>query len=120
MRNLGLTKPENQHFESSDHKFLNSLKSIIDANISSPKLDVYVLALGLNYSTSAIHKKIKKIADKSTNQFIREYRLERAQQMIASNHASISEIAFSLGFSSVSYFSKSYKAFFGYNPTHLR
>lgn len=115
-----LTKPENQHFESSDHKFLNSLKSIIDANISSPKLDVYVLALGLNYSTSAIHKKIKKIADKSTNQFIREYRLERAQQMIASNHASISEIAFSLGFSSVSYFSKSYKAFFGYNPTHLR
>ncbi|MFY7733547.1 MAG: response regulator transcription factor [Bacteroidia bacterium] len=112
-----LSKPYEEEFESSAHKFLEKLRSIIDENLSSRNLDVYLIGKELNYSTSAIHKKIKIITNKSTNQFVREYRLEKAQQMIKSNHASISEIAFSTGFASVSYFSKSYKSYFGYNPT---
>lgn len=115
-----LSKPIEEQFESSEHKFLEKLRKIIDEHISSRNLDVYQIAQSLNYSTSAIHKKIKLISNKSTNQFIREYRLEKAQQMIKSNHASISEIAFSLGFASVSYFSKSYKSYFGFNPTQLK
>jgi DNA-binding response OmpR family regulator len=111
-----LSTPNKQTFESSDQAFLTRLRTLIEANISNEKLDVYMLALALNFSTSSIHKKVKQITGKSTNQFIREYRLERAKQMIEDQHANISEIAFSLGFNSVSYFSKSYKDYFGQNP----
>jgi DNA-binding response OmpR family regulator len=114
-----LSKPDDEEFESTAHKFLEKLRNILDKNLSSRNLDVFFIGKELNYSTSAIHKKIKRITNKSTNQFIREYRLEKGQQMIKSNHASISEIAFNTGFGSVSYFSKSYKAYFGYNPTQL-
>ncbi|MCF8430084.1 MAG: helix-turn-helix transcriptional regulator, partial [Bacteroidia bacterium] len=112
-----ISKPTEIKFESNDHQFLENLRVIIDKHITSNQLDSNLLALDLNLSTSAIHKKIKKITQKSTNQFIREYRLEKSQQMIGVNYASISEIAYSLGFSSISYFSKSYKNYFGYNPT---
>lgn len=111
-----LSTPDKQNFESADQAFLGKLRNVIEDNISNEKLDVYVLALALNFSTSSIHKKIKQITNKSTNQFIREYRLERAKQMIEDQHANVSEIAFSLGFNSVSYFSKSYKDYFGQNP----
>lgn len=111
-----LSTPNKHTFESSDQTFLSKLRTIIEANISNEKLDVYLLALALNFSTSSIHKKVKQITNKSTNQFIREYRLERAKQMIEDQHANVSEIAFSLGFNSVSYFSKSYKDYFGQNP----
>ena len=111
-----LSTPNKHTFESSDKTFLSKLRTIIEANISNEKLDVYMLALALNFSTSSIHKKVKQITNKSTNQFIREYRLERAKQMIEDQHANVSEIAFSLGFNSVSYFSKSYKDYFGQNP----
>jgi AraC-like DNA-binding protein len=111
-----LSTPNKQSFESADQTFLTKLRTVIEANISNEKLDVYMLALALNFSTSSIHKKVKQITNKSTNQFIREYRLERAKQMIEDQHANISEIAFSLGFNSVSYFSKSFKDYFGQNP----
>ena len=85
-------------------------------NLTNDKLDADFLAVKLNYSSSSIHKKIKNITQKSTNQFIREYKLDLAKQMILKPHANISEIAFNLGFNSLSYFSKSYKNYFGVSP----
>ncbi|MFZ4798204.1 MAG: response regulator transcription factor [Bacteroidia bacterium] len=115
-----ITKPVKVKFDSNDHQFLDKLRTVIDKHIDSNFLKTCVLAVDLNMSHSAIHKKIKKITDKSTNQYIREYRLEKSKQMIEANYASISEIAFAVGFTSVSYFSKSYKNYFGYNPSNAK
>jgi len=112
-----ITKPKNKKFDSSEHQFLDKLRAAIEKNITTDNLNSEILSVELNLSDSTINKKIKKITEKTTNQYIREYRLEKAHQMIESNYTDISDIAFSLGFKSLSYFSKSYKKYFGINPT---
>ena len=115
-RIASMVKPDDINVKSNDDLFIEELKEIIDKNLTNDNLDADFLALKLSYSPSSIHKKIKNITQKSTNQFIREYKLDIAKQMILKPHANISEIAFNLGFNSLSYFSKSYKAYFGVSP----
>jgi DNA-binding response OmpR family regulator len=114
-----LSKPTNENFDSNDEAFLKNLTVIINLHLGSRKLDIHLIAIELHYSVSAVHKKIKKITNKSTNQFIREYRLEKAKQMLQDRHATVSEIAFKVGFASTSYFSKSFKHYFNINPTQV-
>jgi DNA-binding response OmpR family regulator len=114
-----LSKPTNENFDSYDEAFLKNLTVIINLHLGSRKLDIHLIAIELHYSVSAVHKKIKKTTNKSTNQFIREYRLEKAKQMLQDRHATVSEIAFKVGFASTSYFSKSFKQYFNINPTQV-
>ncbi len=115
-----LSSPVDKSYESADQIFLKKLQQIIELNIQDHDLDVETVAKALHLSASSIHKKIKAIAGKSTNQFIREYRLEHAKKMLESQHASVSEIAFKSGFNSLSYFSRSYKEYFGMPPKGKR
>ena len=115
-RIVSMVQPEALDVKSNDELFVEQLKEIIQSNLTNDRLDADFLALKLNYSSSSIHKKIKNITQKSTNQFIREYKLDLAKQMILKPRANISEIAFNLGFNSLSYFSKSYKSYFGVSP----
>ena len=115
-RIVSMVQPEALDVKSNDELFVEQLKEIIQSNLTNDRLDADFLAVKLNYSSSSIHKKIKNITQKSTNQFIREYKLDLAKQMILKPHANISEIAFNLGFNSLSYFSKSYKSYFGVSP----
>jgi DNA-binding response OmpR family regulator len=115
-RIVSMVQPEALDVKSNDELFVEQLKELINMNLTNDKLDADFLAVKLNYSSSSIHKKIKNITQKSTNQFIREYKLDLAKQMILKPHANISEIAFNLGFNSLSYFSKSYKNYFGVSP----
>jgi len=114
-----LSRPNTEIFESNDETFLYNLRAIINSHLDASTFDVEVISLELHYSVSAIHKKIKNITNKSTNQFIREYRLEKAKQMLQDRHATVSEIAFKVGFTSVSYFSKSFKQYFNIKPTQV-
>ena len=58
----------------------------------------------------------------SPNDIIREARLKRADRLLETTDKSISEIAYEVGFSSPSYFTKCYREFFGRTPNkkHLR
>lgn len=114
------SKPDDESFESNSEAFLQNLRIVIDQNLAASEFGAETIALELNCSSSAIRKKIKRITDKTANQFIREYRLEKAKQMLLDKHASVSEIAFRVGFTSVSYFCKSFKQYFNINPTQIK
>jgi YesN/AraC family two-component response regulator len=104
-------------YESREDRFINSVKQIIEANLSNEKLGLNELSDHLHLSPSAVQKKIKRITGKSVNQLLREYRLGKAKQMLDNNAYSVSEIAYLVGFGSVSYFSKRFKDFYGFNPS---
>ncbi len=76
-----------------------------------------VSEMGLSKST--IQRRVKNYANKTFNQMLREYRLEQAKHLLEQKSGTISEIAFAVGFNSVSYFSYSFKNYFGYSPTDL-
>ncbi len=92
----------------------------MEDNLNDVDLSMELLADQLHISSSSLQKKLKKITGKSVSQFVREYRLKRARDLIDLDYGNISEIASKTGFRNVSYFSSSYKEFFGDNPTKTR
>ena len=70
-------------------------------------------------SRTHLHKKLKALVGKSPSQYVRTVRLFRAKQMIQEERGNISEIAYSVGFSSPQYFSKCFKEEFGYPPSDV-
>ncbi len=71
----------------------------------------------LGYSKSQLYRKMQALCGKSPNSFIKEYRLERALELLRKNNKNISETAFTTGFNSPAYFSKCFMDRFGILPS---
>jgi AraC-like DNA-binding protein len=66
-----------------------------------------------------LHRKLKALTGKSPSNYLRSVRLARAKKLIEEQKGNISEIAYSVGFSSPQYFTRSFKEEFGYPPSDL-
>lgn len=71
-------------------------------------------------SISALERRFKKYLSKTPKQFIREFRLEKARQLLVETRLPIAEIAYECGFSDHSYFSRHFKMMFHELPSQLR
>lgn len=99
-----------------DKAFLNRLTSIVEANLNNEKFGVSELAEKMRLNRSYVHRKLKSITKKSISEFIREIRLQKAKELLEQGNDNISEVAYNVGFSSPSYFSKCFHDFYGYSP----
>ncbi len=110
-------RPSEISLSSVDEQFMISVMEEIEKNMGNEYFTVEELARSVRFSRSQLHRKLKALTNKSANQLIREFRLTRAKEMLEQNAASVSEIAFEVGYSNLSYFSKSYKETFGKLPS---
>jgi len=101
---------------SAEQNFMKRLLEVIDANLHDENFGVTELAAELGMSRSTLHRKVKSVVNKSVNEFIRETRLKRAHQLLEEKDRTVSEIAYEVGFRSVSYFNRSFRDQFGYTP----
>ncbi len=74
------------------------------------------LAKRVNLNPNTLQKAFKTIYDTSVNEFIRNYRIEKAKKLIENTEANITEIAYQIGINSRSYFSKLFKDYYGMSP----
>lgn len=112
--------PSEKDVESKDDVFLRKVIAAVEKNIDNFNFSIDDLAREIGYSRSSIQKKIKVLTGKTTSQLIREFRLERARQLIQQDAGFLSEIALAVGFNSLSYFSNSYKEYFGVPPSKIK
>jgi len=70
-------------------------------------------------SRTHFHKKLRALVRKSPSQYVRTVRLYRGNQLIEEEKGNVSEVAYSVGFSSPAYFSKCFKEEFGYSPSDI-
>lgn len=100
-----------------DELFLKKVMSLIENNISNPELSVEMLGSALGMSATHLYRKLKENTGYSTREIIMNYRMQKAAHMIANNEGNVSEIMYAVGFSSLSGFSRSFKAKFGVAPS---
>lgn len=100
--------------------FIQKLEEILDVNLSDENFGVSELANEVGISRSQLHRKLNQTVGKSSSQFIREYRLQKAMEMLKLNSDTISEIAYQVGFSSPTYFSTAFKKFYGHTPGEVK
>ena len=119
------SQSEEEDAEGSDpakeNPFLNQFMDLIRQRHSDPDLSVDDLADEMCVSRSTMFRRIKTIVGKSPVELLGEYRLNEALRQLKSNETiSVNEVAYAVGFSDASYFSKKFKAYFGINPTQAR
>ena len=104
-----------------EERFLKNIKDVIEKEYTDPLFDVMKLCDLMCMSKSQLNRKMKAVFNKSPNQFIRSYRLEKAKQLILkSRDITLAEVAFDVGFASPAYFSKCFHDEYGYSPSEIR
>lgn len=102
---------------STDEKFIKKVLTIMEANISNADFDVKVFGKEIGLSNMQLHRKLTALTNQSPGEFIRTFRLKRAAMLLSNNYGNISEIAFSVGFNSLTYFTKCFKDQYGQTPS---
>ena len=97
--------------------FLNRLMDFIEVHWNKPSFNVGNFSKELGYSKSQLYRKLMKLTGKSPNNFIREFRLHRALNLLHQQKGNISEIAYETGFNSPAYFSKCFLNKYGILPS---
>lgn len=99
-----------------DEKFLKKVLAIIEAHIDDEHFSIDELSREAGFSNMHFYRKIRALTDQTPSQFLRTIRLKRAAEMLAKNADTVTQVAYAVGFSSLSYFNKCFKEQFGVTP----
>lgn len=104
-----------------DQEFISSVIGIIEQNVTTQSVNVSLLCDRTAMSRTKLYNKIKGITGQSPHDFIQSVKLKTAARLLRENgDANISDIAYTLGFSSLNYFGKCFRSAFGISPTAYR
>ncbi|WP_026810090.1 helix-turn-helix domain-containing protein [Arenibacter latericius] len=105
---------------SQDDGFIAKLTDILSVNLENENFGVRELASSIGLSRSQLHRKLHAIKGESASQFIREYRLQKALELLKSNLYTAAEVAYKVGFASPTYFNTCFNDYFGYSPGKVK
>ena len=100
--------------------FITRFKEVVEARLEDSDVSVEDLAADMNLSRVQLYRKVKSITDSSPVELLRTARLNRAYQLLLTTDKSVSEVAYAVGFTSPSYFTKCFKDEYGKVPGDLR
>ena len=100
--------------------FLVRFREVVEARLEDSEVSVDDLAAEMNLSRVQLYRKIKQITGSSPVELLRTTRLKRAYQMLLTTDKSVSEVAYAVGFTAPSYFSKCFKEEYGMVPGDIR
>ena len=101
---------------STESDFLKRLQNVLDEHITEPDFTSERFGKLMHMSRTQLHRKLKAISGMSASEFIRSQRLKLAIRLLKETDASISEIAYQVGFNTPSYFSKCFKEVYNCTP----
>ncbi len=104
------------HEETREELFLAAFRKQVEAHLADSEFSVETLAQALNLSRVQMYRKVKALTGNTPVELIREARLQRADELLHLHRYTVSEVAYQVGFSSPSYFTKCYKEQFGHTP----
>lgn len=115
-----ILQPGEVAITSADEAFLNKCIAVIEANMSNSEFSVDAFGKEIGMSRSQLHRKLTALIDQSASEFIRNMRLKRAAELIKKNYGNTAEVAYEVGFNSVSYFIKCFKEMYGKTPSEAK
>lgn len=103
-----------------EHIFLDKIKQIIESQIENPKFSVSSLSKEIGLSHTQLHRKLVALTGQPPIKLMKSMRMKKAKELLISTSLTISEIAYQIGFTDPSYFSKSFKSETGTSPKDYR
>lgn len=115
-----ILKPSEMAVVPADEVFLGRILAAVEAHLEDPDFDVEQLGQAVGLSRSQLHRKVRSLTQQPPTILIRSIRLQRSAALLAGRAGGVAEIAYSVGFSSQSYFAKCFREQFGCSPKEYR
>lgn len=113
----------NMEEESGDKKFLKQVMEVIKESYKNSYFEVSDFCEAVGVSKSLLNKKLQNLIGQSAGQFIRNYRLNIARELILKNretkNMNIAEVAYEVGFNDPKYFTRCFTKHFNVTPSAL-
>ena len=103
-----------------EKKFLDKAMGMLEENYSNWEFKADVFAVGMHMSRRTLLRKLKAVADRTTSEFILEYRMVKAAERLVNTNETIAEIAFQVGCDQATNFSRLFKKFHKTTPSEYR
>ncbi|CAN5506333.1 two-component regulator propeller domain-containing protein [soil metagenome] len=104
---------------SADEKFLEQVMAVLEANYMEATFTIEFFEKEVGLSRTQFYRKMKALTDQSPGEFIRNFRLQKAVMLLKGGQGNITEIAYSVGFNSLTYFTRCFKEFYGKPPSEF-
>jgi len=101
-------------------KFLEKVIGLLEKNYKNDRYGIHHLYSELGISRVQLHRKLTALTGQSASNFIRNFRLQKAKKLLIETNKHVTDIAFEVGFSDASYFSKSFIQEYGMASTEMR
>jgi DNA-binding response OmpR family regulator len=118
--NIDLLPVQDLPLVSQDERFLAQALTVVNEHMEDEEFNVAGFAREVGMSRTQLHRKITALTGKSARFVIRQQRLRRASQLLASGYGNVAEVAFAVGFKSIAHFSRIFKEEFGELPSKYR
>ena len=103
----------------SEDKFPKELKLMLLQKLNDTELDVEQIAKNMNVTRSTLYREVKKYYSCTPKQLLKIIRLECSLEMLRNNKGTISEVAYAVGFHSLSNFSRAFSEHYKLPPTRF-
>ncbi len=111
-------KVEEAKLNPAEKVLVEKIHAYLDANLDNEHADISEMARELGISYSSLYAKVKSLTGKTPKAFASAYRMNIAREILRTGELTVSEVAWKLGFSSPSVFTREFKSHFGYPPSH--
>lgn len=112
----GKETEEVSRLDDRDKAFVKQLHDIIKSHMGNSDFGVEDIGAEIGLSRVQLYRKVKAITGSSVVDLLRKARLAKARRLLEANSKNISEVAYEVGFSSPSYFTKCFKDEYGMLP----
>jgi DNA-binding response OmpR family regulator len=109
--------PQEIPVTTTDERFLQRVVSVLEVHLDNADFDVEAFSKEIGLSRTHLHRKLTALTGQAPNEFVRTFRLKRAARLLEQQHGNVSEIAYSVGFSTLNYFTKCFKDYYGVSPS---
>ena len=99
---------------------LQQILDLVAKNYANSEYTVEKLADDMCMTKITLYRRVKTLAGKSPIDILSDYRLSKALQMLKETEIPIGDVAYQVGFSDPAYFTRRFKAYFGYPPSAVR
>ena len=109
--------PQKNPAENLDSAFMRQFMKLVEESFQDPEFNIEKVSEQIGLSRVHLYRKVKGALGVSPTDFLRDYRLKRAADMLRENRYTVSEVAYQTGFTSPAYFTKCFKQAYGVTPT---
>lgn len=113
-------EPAELNVSAADQEFMSKVIALVEENMADPEFSIDSLLPHFGFGRTVFFKKMKGVSGYAPKDFVRIVRMKKAAKLLSDPAASVTEVAFEVGYSDANYFSRQFKKHFGENPSDFQ